>query len=105
MTIEPGDRVRYNEENVGLDDNTGTVMAPTMPELVDGRPIGYVRVEWDDGTRFWEVAADLVVIEDPFGVTCLDCGEPIDDTLPYVNTEDGELLHVGCGNPTAENDA
>jgi hypothetical protein len=42
--------------------------------------------------------------EDEFGTTCIDCGEPIDDWRPYGHTFTGELIHLDCGDPLADED-
>lgn len=42
--------------------------------------------------------------EGPFGVTCIDCGERIDDVRPYGNTNSGDLIHLDCGDPMGEED-
>jgi hypothetical protein len=67
-----GDRVRYDEQNVALDDIRGTVVEPTEleraqargPDVVFRAAPGDVMVEWDDGERFWEDPASLVVVEE-----------------------------------------
>ena len=39
-----------------------------------------------------------------FGVTCVDCGEAVDDSRPYGNTKSGDLIHTDCGDPLADED-
>jgi hypothetical protein len=73
MKIDTGKRVRYNEQNVALDDIEGTVVEPTREEFGEallGEELGKthphygdVMVEWDDGQRFWERPADLVAVQ------------------------------------------
>lgn len=66
--INVGDRVHYDEENtlLGLaDDMRGTVVEPTEDEKREKLAhldCDDVRVQWDDGERFWEVPDSLVVV-------------------------------------------
>lgn len=70
MKIQIGTRVRYNEEHGSPDDVAGSVVEPTGEELAVEAAVGqthnadHVRVAWDDGERFWEDPASLVVLED-----------------------------------------
>lgn len=68
MKVKINDRVRYDEQNVALDDIEGTVVEPTEKERGEAdvmfRPgFGDVMVEWDDGERYWEDPNSLVVIK------------------------------------------
>jgi hypothetical protein len=49
-----------------------------------------------------ELATTLDALQaspDDSGTTCLDCGKAINDETPTAANADGELLHVGCGEP------
>ena len=65
--VNIGDRIRYDEQNVALDDIEGEVVAPTDQERDHpGRseyPSDDVMVAWDDGERFWEDPTALVVVK------------------------------------------
>jgi hypothetical protein len=70
--VKIGNRVRYTDAFLGDDPSEpmpGVVVEPTGNELNEARKYGEygpdcgdVMVEWADGKRYWEDAADLVVI-------------------------------------------
>lgn len=61
------DRVAYAEDPEALGLATelhGTVVEPTRGDLDNqGVSAGDVFVEWDDGMRFWEDPASLVIVQ------------------------------------------
>jgi len=64
-----GDKVTYAEENVALDDIHGEVVEPTDEERNEAHggpidPYSDVMIAWDDGQRYWEDPAELVVIQE-----------------------------------------
>lgn len=78
--IEFAYRLRREDENEALMSG-GPVILPELSEYL-------------------ERAAAIVAADEAneaFGTTCVDCGRAIGDEDETVPDEDGNLLHVGCG--------
>lgn len=63
-----------------------------------GHSLGYHVVAGDDGYGQcgYGRGCTCASFSDPFGTSCVECGEAIDDVRAYVANDEGDLMHVGC---------
>lgn len=64
--------------------------------VTEGRAVTFV-----EGLARAALVRAVEAQDDPFGTTCIDCGEAIDDRRPSGTTADGDPIHTGCGDDDA----
>lgn len=82
-----GERTNCGGWVTSMDPPCGGCYECVLAQTLHGMP------SWSD----YLSRARMELTNEAFGTTCVDCGRAIGDEDETVPDEDGNLLHVGCG--------